>query len=91
MTTGHIVLEDAIRPLITLKIGQSMTIQQMPKRKKKRGKRHAQQFKWIMIKGLKGYPFNEQGFRQESRCQNAFYNSWRQESNVNSVSYRLRI
>lgn len=38
MTTGHIVLEDAIRPLITLKIGHSMTIQQMPKRKKKREK-----------------------------------------------------
>lgn len=25
-----------------------------------------------MIKGLKGYPFNEQGFRQESRCQKLF-------------------
>lgn len=34
MTTGHTVLEDAIRPLITLKIGHSMMIQQMPKKKK---------------------------------------------------------
>ena len=36
MTTGHTALEDATRPLITLKIGYSMTIQQMILKKKKR-------------------------------------------------------
>lgn len=35
MTTGHIVLEDATRPLITVKIGYSMTIQQMILKKEK--------------------------------------------------------
>lgn len=34
MTTGHTVFQDAVRPLITLKTGQSMMIQQSLKGKK---------------------------------------------------------
>lgn len=62
MTMGHTVFEDATRPLITLKIGHSVMIQQKLKNKtKKKEKKEYTAIIRIMrkVRRIKGHPHSK--------------------------------